>query len=50
VSRARHQVAGEAQRPVSVPRRVLLVALQTVVPYWLERERCARACRRRVRE
>jgi hypothetical protein len=35
-------VAGEAQRPVSVPRRALLVALQTVVPYWLERERCGR--------
>ncbi len=37
------QVAGAEQRPVSLPRRALLVALQTAVPYWLERERCAAA-------
>jgi hypothetical protein len=36
-------VAGAEQRPVSLPRRALLVALQTAVPYWLERERCAAA-------
>ena len=35
------QVAGEAQLPLSLPRRALLIALQSAVPYWLERERCA---------
>lgn len=34
------QVAGAAQLPLSLPRRALLIALQSAVPYWLERERC----------
>ena len=34
------QVAGAAQRPLFMPRRGLLVLLQTVVPYALQRERC----------
>jgi hypothetical protein len=28
---------------VNLPRRALLIALQSAVPYWLERERCAHA-------
>ena len=34
------QVAGATQRPLFLPRRGLLVLLQTVVPYALQRERC----------
>ena len=38
------QVAGAAQLPLSLPRRALLIALQSAVPYWLERERCVGRC------